>query len=235
MERVFEVIGIIVALFRFHILILVALIVAVVIFVRDKKLMLKLLGFIFIMVVVLMIIFANDYTRNIYEPIRGLQVIVVDKETGEFLPDIVIYYSLEKGQLLPSLDTTSYAVFEEKYVTGKGGVCNIPKRRYWKWPFVQWTHCDIIAVNIDVIDRIKKEEGGDAKGFWTYFNIQEMCNYDYFYNKNPKYRGEVIYFSRNGFTDLEGRHMYKLKRYDLKYMDLRDTDEIIIVRLERKR
>lgn len=234
MERFFEVIWIIITLFRIPLIILIALIVGVIIFVRDKSLVAKIIVFIFVMVIVILILGSPPYTRGIYETVRGIKVVVVDSTTGKFLPDIVVYYSLDKGQLLPSLDTTSYTIVTEKYVTNKGGICYIPKHRYWKWPITQWTQNDSIAVNIDVIDRIKKEEGDDAKGFWKYFNIFERLNVDYYYNKNNKYRGAVMLFSRNGITDLEGRHMYKYKRYDLRYMELQENDDIVIVELDPK-
>ncbi len=234
MEKIFEVIGVIFELFKIHIFILIALILSTVIFVRKKSLMIKILVFVFILLIINIMIFIQGDNR-IYETVRGLKVVVVDKATGKFLPDIVVYYCISKGQLLPSLDSTYYEIIMEKYITNKIGICAIPKHCYWKWPKIQWTSADIIAVNLDVIDRIKNEKGGDAKGFWAYFNIFESNNYEYYYNKNEKYRGKVIYFSRNGYTDLEGRHLYKLKRYDLVYMDLKESDDIVIIELEPKR
>lgn len=233
MDRIFEVVAVIITLFRIPIFIVMAIVIGVIIFVRKKSLMIKMLMFIFVMVIVSLFLFIQGDSR-IYETVRGLTIVVVDKETGEFLSDIVVYYQIEKGQLLPSLCSTAYSIVEEKYVTNKGGICKIPKHRYWKWPKIQWTQHDIIAVNLDVIDEIKKQEG-EAKGFWKHFNVFEMGNYELFYRKNSKYRGQVILFSRDGFTDLEGKHIINFRRYDLIYMDLRDKDDIIIVKLEQNK
>lgn len=233
MNRILDVIGVIFELYKIHIFILIVLIVCTIVFVRKRSLMIKILVIIFILTITSIMLFIR-WDSNIYETVRGLKIIVIDEATNKPLPNTIIYYCIDKGQLLPSLDTTSHTIVMEKYITDKKGMCTIPKHSYWKWPKIQWTQNDQIVINIEVIDKIKKEEGRDAKAFWLYFNIFEMANYEYYYNNNEKYRGEVILFSKNGYLNLEGKHMYKFKRFDLLYEDLKAKDDIIIVKLKQK-
>lgn len=126
--------------------------------------------------------------------IREIEIIVIDDKTGNPLPDIIVYYNVEKGQIQRLVDSTFTRIVEKQFITNENGICIIPQKRHFRWPLdLQFIASDTIAINIDVDDKIKNQYNSDAMAFWSRFDIYESFNVEYFYNKNKKYKGFVIF------------------------------------------
>lgn len=173
----------------------------------------------FIIIVLLITITGCAGKYGLFQSTREIELIIVDDESGKPLPKIMIYYTVEKGEVVRFVDTTFFRVVEEQYLTDQDGRCSIPKKWYIKYPFgLQWISSDQVAINIDVDDEIKKNYVNDAAAFWSRFNIYEDVNVEYFYNKNTKYKGYVI-FSLESFMEKyhNSEKTIKLKNHDLLY------------------
>lgn len=150
---------------------------------------------------------------------REIEIIVVDDLTGNPLPNIIVYYTVKKGQMQRLVDSTFFRIVEKQFKTDENGICIIPQKRYFRWPIgLQFIASDTIAINLDVDDEIKQKYACDAAAFWSRFHIYENFNVEYFYIKNENYKGFVIFSQESKlekFHDFEKKREYN--RFDLLF------------------
>ncbi len=213
--------------------VLLVIVLFVSLFVKETILKIKIIIFA-LGVILLFVVFFYHGDKSIYRTVRGMRIFVIDEVTQKPIPNIIVYYNIEKGQLLPWLCTTTFRVIEEKYEADKNGMCFIPRRGFWVIPLIQWISGDSIAVNLDVVDKIKKEMGDEAKGFWSYFDPTGFHNVQLYYNKNRNYKGKVIYFRKGAWRETDSLELIREEKvYSFEFQELSYNNDIVIVQLKR--
>lgn len=168
---------------------------------------------------------------------REIEIIVIDDKTGNPLPNILVYYNVEKGQVQRLVDSTFFRIIEKKYITDANGICIIPQKCHFKWPLnIQFIASDTIVINIDIDEKIKSKYDSDAIAFWSRFDIYENFNVEYFYNKNNNYKGFVIFSLESSikqFYNFEKTRNYNIFDLLFNYNLTGKQKDKFVVRLKR--
>lgn len=160
------------------------------------------------------IIFASCASIGpLFKPeVRPITIRVVDAETKKPLKDILVYYYVETQRVrdnspvcFPFVDNMSpYIRIKESFRTNENGVVQIRNMRYEN-DWFEVLYNESIGINLDLLDRYKKEGESNVAAFRRYFNIISDYTADKIFNPNAVYKGFVIYSNKAEFDDFRPR------------------------------
>ena len=174
--------------------------------------------------------------------VRGVELHIVDDETGEPIPNICVNYSLSKWK-------SRFPEFEEiivkpkKFFTNEKGIVYIKKSYNFTLGWFRFVGGENFYINIDIDDKYVERRVGKNYYFTFYFldDWNTGRRDDRIFFPNQEYYPVFIY---NSYRDLDSRYVIKQKSLNFKEReedertksDLKEKEDIVMtIGLKRKK
>jgi len=170
-----------------------------------------------------------------FKKVRGVELYIIDAETGAPIPNICVYYYLTKSKvnIFTAGDFSDVIVVKEKFLSDENGIVQIKKRTIFLG-LLQKLFSEKFYINID-INEVERDVD-ESYFFSLYFIENRNENSLVFFPIQEYYPAFVfnVYNDPDGFVSLQ-KSSSLIIRHDRALSDLMEKEDIVItIGLQRR-
>jgi hypothetical protein len=130
-------------------------------------------------------------TTQIQGTIQPVTLKITDSETGLPLPNITVFYELQKVRIVWPLETRFITIDRQRFITNSNGKITVQTRRNFLWPHEEFANISFF-INIGIRNKRIPSRGGFHN--ITTFLISDVRN------ENIVFRNNIILIDDNYFA-----------------------------------